>query len=222
MILDENTAFTKENRKKISDFYREYVRTEMLDVWAQRTADEEYGGYITDFDRAWNIKSYQKGAWGQGRHVYTFSAAYEMFDHDDKWLRLAKTGKDFTLNKMYAGKGRFNYLVDRTGDKALDGTISIISDAFIIGGLAKYIAATGGDDGDGVLLEELYGTFENNLQNDGFKDVAPFAYVDGICGHAKYMIGLNVACEAGKVLKGGKTDEFGRLLHRQDIEHTLR
>lgn len=193
-----------ETRKALAIEIKEYLLTDMLKTWEERTVDMVYGGYITDFDRKWNINSYNKGAWGQARHIYTFSNVYEKLKHDEKWRRMAKTGIDFMLEKMYAGNGRFNYLVSREG-KVLDGTISVFSDAFFISGLAKYVSVFGAKEYT-PILEELFDAYKKNITDDSFFDYAPFRSGKNIINHSGNMIAFSTAYEVQKVL-GEETTE---------------
>ncbi len=116
----ERNYFDRASEQQIVREYRTLVQDQILKYWKQVAPDRQYGGFITDFDRRWNVRSTDKGAWGQGRLIYSFSETHEHFP-EEGWLDLARLGKDFALQHMYAGNGRFYYLVDRTGAKVLDG-----------------------------------------------------------------------------------------------------
>ena len=195
-----------ENRKVLAKEIKDYLLDDMLKCWEERTVDNVYGGYITDFDRKWNINSYNKGAWGQARQIYTFSAAYEKLEQDEKWKRMAKVGIDFMLNKMYAKNGRFNYLVSREGD-VLDGTISVFSDAFFISGLAKYISVFG-EKKYILILDELFETYKKNILDENFSDYAPFRSGKDIINHSGNMIAFSTAYEVQKVLGRDATEDL--------------
>ena len=175
---------------------KEYVKKNIMDVW-DVACDREMGGFVNDRDRAMNVRSYDKGAWGQGRSIYNYSYAYKMYG-DSKYLEFARSGIEFVLGKMYCGNGRFNYLTDRQGNVKV-GPISVFSDAFIIVGIAKYIAVSG-DNGYSDVLRGLYEKFVANITDRHFKDVAPQQYDPDVCHHSLVMIGLNVAYEVEQAL----------------------
>lgn len=177
---------------------RDYLLGDMLRCWETRTSDREFGGYLTDFSREWVLRSTDKGAWAQGRQVFTFSYVYEKVEQNEKWHNLAKSGLEFCLNRMYAGDGRFNYLTDRQGFRK-EGSISVFSDMFIILGLAKYISVFRADEYREKLFE-LFFTLEKNVFDPDFRDIAPQKYEKGVYVHAVFMAFLNLAFEVEKVL----------------------
>ena len=193
----ENAGHKKEIGR-ISQEMRKYLLDDILKSWARRTEDKEYGGYLTDFSRDWILRSTDKGAWAQGRQVFTFSYVYEQVEQDEKWHSLAKCGLEFCLTKMYAGDGRFNYLTDSHGNMK-EGPISVFSDMFIILGLAKYINVFH-ENGYKKKLLELYSTLEKNVFDPDFNDIAPQKYEKGVYVHAVYMAFLNLAFEVEKIL----------------------
>ena len=197
---------------RISEEMKRYLLEDMLENWERRTEDKEFGGYLTDFSRDWFLRSSDKGAWAQGRQVFTFSLVYDQAEKAEKWHHLAKTGLEFCLNRMYAGNGRFNYLTDRQGNRK-EGPISVFSDMFIILGLAKYISVFHENE---YLekLRELYGTLEKNVFDPDFRDIAPQKYEKGVYVHAVYMAFLNLALEVEKVL--------GKEATSMAIERTLK
>ena len=184
--------------RRISGEMKEYLLGDMLRCWETRTEDKEYGGYLTDFYRDWKLRSTDKGAWAQGRQVFTFSYVYEQVQQNERWKSLAKCGLDFCLDRMYAGNGRFNYLTDRQGNMK-EGPISVFSDMFIILGLAKYISVFHADEYRGKLLK-LYTALEKNVFDPDFRDIAPQKYEKGVYVHAVFMAFLNLAFEVEKVL----------------------
>lgn len=204
-LIDEHAKPTAELLKNIADYYKDYLLTDMLKCWEKVTIDNEYGGYITSFDEHWRCTGTDKGAWGQSRHVYIFSKAYEVLGKDSKWLEYARTGEEFVKNKMYDNVGRINYLTDRVGN-VKEGTISVFSDEFAVSGTAEYISASQSDKYL-PFLNTLYDTLERNLTNPDFADLTPYPYIKGLTHHSVYMIGANSAFTARKVL-GKRADKL--------------
>lgn len=198
-FLLHGSDFERKELLRIASYYRNYLQTDILKNWADRTADSVYGGYLTCFDRKWNITEYDKGAWGQARHIFTFSEAYRLFGKEEKWLQLAKTGIDFIKKHMYDGNGRLYYLVDRSGTHIKEKTISIFSDAFFILGLSHYIFVTD-NTRELDLLQTVFTQFEKNITNEHFKDTTPYTYEESVLHHAVFMIALNAVTTASTVL----------------------
>lgn len=180
------------DRKQLAQSIKRYAKESILDIWEKISPDNEYGGYLTDFDRTFRLRSSDKGGWGQGRSIYNYAYAYEIYGND-KYLEYSKCGIDFVLNKMFCGNGRFSYLVDRQGQQKV-GAISVFSDAFIIAGIAKYTAVSG-DRRYKETLAQLYETFVKNITDVQFADIAPQKYDRDVCHHSLMMIGVNVAYE---------------------------
>ena len=180
----------------------------IMELWSERCVDEQYGGYLTSYDRTFTLSDTNKGAWGQARHIYTYSAMAE-YDQPNRqrWQALAKVGIDFTFNTMSAGNNRINYLVSQSGDEVLEGTTSIFSDAFAIGGLAKYIDVFKSTEYI-VLLKDMYEQLVSNVLNPAFKDIAPAEFNVGVCHHSVHMIAINTAYLVGKVLGEEYTHDF--------------
>ncbi len=192
--------------KKISNYLENYMKRDMLKHWADETLDEMYGGYLTSFDRKWNVTDTIKGAWSHGRHVYTFSYAYQLLGMDEKYRKLAKNGLDFMLEKMYDGNGRFYNLVTQDGNEIIEGTSSIFSDAFALLGMSKYMSVFGSFDYT-EIFNKVYDEFEKNVLNESFKDINPYLYEKNVSHHAVYMIAVNVATEAN-ILIGNRSHKL--------------
>lgn len=176
--------------------------------WNTCCFDTRYGGYLTCRARDFSLYDEKKGAWGQARHIYTYSLMAE-YDKDNKeyWLSLARDGIYFVLNKMLPSSSlRVNYLVSREGE-TIDGPISIFSDAFTILGLAKYIQVSKDRFYLGILLS-LYTEYEKNILNSDFKDIAPNVWEKDVKQHAVWMISANVAYEVSFVLGQDRVKPF--------------
>lgn len=93
-FLLSGSGFEKKELLQIALYYRNYLQSDILKNWADKTADSAYGGYLTCFDRKWNITGYDKGAWGQARHIFTFSEAYRLFGKEKNGC-IWQTGIDF-------------------------------------------------------------------------------------------------------------------------------
>lgn len=200
MKLDKFSA------RNLEDLYRSQLQ-EIMDEWADHTEDTECGGYITNFDENWNVTGTQKNIWAQARQTYMFSAMYSYIDKNEKWLKLAKTGRDFLVSHAYAGEGRWYYELDRTGKKVLEGTTSIFTDLFVLSALSQYAFASN-DKSDLDLIEKTFLSAEKNVLDPYFKDIKPHKWKEGILRHSVYMISVNAAGIAGNVLGRDKVLPF--------------
>lgn len=205
-LLDETVVLGRRLLKDIASYYRAYLQHDMLENWKKRAEDHEYGGFITNFDRRWNITSYEKGGWAQSRCIFTFAYAYEVLDHDPRWLELARCGTEFVCNHMYDGKGRINHVTDRAGNVLVPAD-SIFSSAFAISGLSQYMIVSG-DMRYLKILNLLYNQYEIDVMTNGFPGIAPYVAQSGLSHHAVSMIAVNTAYLASKILGQGRTNDL--------------
>ncbi|NPV77322.1 MAG: hypothetical protein HPY59_13245 [Anaerolineae bacterium] len=182
----------------LRDFYKKHLLADVMSFWETRTKDQKYGGYLTCFDRQGNITDTDKYIWFQGRNLWMFSALYNEMDKDEKWLDLAKHGRDFLVQRAYAGDGRFYYRLDRQG-RVKEGTISIFSDLFVVAGLAEYAVASGSDE-DLELIKTVFDTIEKNTYDPNFKDIHHNVWKPEYKRHGIYMINIITAPIVAKVL----------------------
>lgn len=194
------------NKHKISElssFYRKHLLEDIMPFWEARTKDIDCGGYITCFDRVGNVTDTDKYIWFQGRQLWMFSALYNHMEKDEKWLDLARHGRDFLVKNAYAGEGRWYYQLDREGG-VKEGTISIFSDLFVISGIAEYAVASASDQ-DFELIKETYDAIERNVYDLDFKEIYHNVWDHRYKRHGMYMINLIVAPIVGKVLGQDRT-----------------
>lgn len=182
--------------------YKNYLLNGIMAFWENRTRDNECGGYFTCFDREGKLTDPKKYIWFQGRQLWTFSALYNIFQ-DEKWLSLAKHGRDFLVKHAYAGDGRWNYQLTREG-KVEIGTNSIYSDLFVVSGLAEY-AIAGKTGQDEKLILDTFKAIEKNVYDLDFKDIYHNVWNPNHKKHGLYMINLIVAPVVSKVIGEEKT-----------------
>ena len=202
-MMKEKEMLHNKEILELRKFYRKHLLEDIMPFWETRTRDNEYGGYFTCFDREGILTNTDKFIWFQGRQLWMFSALYNQIENDEKWLDLARHGRDFLINYGYAGKGRWNYQLDRRGN-VKKGTISVFSDLFVISGLAEYAVASGSDQ-DIELINEVFETIERNVYNQNFKDIYHNTWDPRYKRHGLYMITLIVAPIVGLVLGRDRT-----------------
>jgi N-acylglucosamine 2-epimerase len=189
--------------KELSRFYRKHLLEDVMPFWEVRTEDRDHGGYITCFDRTGQMTDATKYIWFQGRQLWMFSALCNRVEKRREWLDLAEAGRDFIVKHAYAGSGRWNYQLDRTG-KVEKGTISIYTDHFVLSALSENAVATGSDR-DRALIRDTYETMEKNVYDPDFKDIFHGRWDPRFKRHGIYMISLHVAGCATPVLGENKT-----------------
>lgn len=205
------TAIRKPTVGELARFYRKHLLHDVMPFWEGRTVDDQFGGYITCFDRQGNVTDTNKYIWFQGRQLWMFSALFNRVEQEHKWLDLAKVGRDFIVRYAYSGQGRWNYQLDRSG-RVQKGTISIYTDHFVLSGLCEYAAAARTDE-DMKVIRETYDVMERNVYDLDFKDIFHGTWDPRFKRHGIYMMSLHVAGIASKILGDQRT--------RSLIDHCL-
>lgn len=202
------TGIKREEARKLAAVYRSQL-ADIMEEWAAHTADQINGGYITDFGEDWELVSLRKNIWAQARQTYMFAAYYEYSGYVEKWLDLARIGRDFLVQHAYAGNGRWYYEVSEDGREVKEGTTTIFTDLFALIALAQY-ASVSGKDGDIGLIQDTFDSVKKNIVNSEFRDIKPHLWRAGIERHSPYMIAIHSSMVAEKVLGKEVTGPFIR------------
>jgi mannose/cellobiose epimerase-like protein (N-acyl-D-glucosamine 2-epimerase family) len=139
----------------VGAFWRGYMVQMFVQYWKAHCLDREYGGYVADFDREWEIAGpCCKSLVSQGRLVYDFSAGL-------RHARLAEYGEaaahgvEFLRGRMAdAEEGGWFWRCNRDGS-VLEPVKHTYGHAFVIFGLSEYARATGTAEAGRVALETL-------------------------------------------------------------------
>ncbi len=189
---------SQEGLSGLAAFYRDYLIQGIAAFWEPRTEDTEYGGYFVSFDRAGNRTGEEKNIWCQGRQLYVFASLYTHIEQRERWLALAKTGRDFLVKHAYTGNGRWHYLLDRSGH-VLNASSSVYTDAFVLIGLCEHAVAAGSDE-DRLIIQKTYEQFEQHVMDPDFSEYHHFVMQPGILYHGPHMMGVYVASIVRSVL----------------------
>ncbi len=120
-----------------------HLNHELLPFWTDRMIDKKYGGFITHFDEQGNDTGEdEKSLIAQTRCLFTISSAIRAGYDTGNYLKLAKHGADFIINKMWDEEhGGFYWMVDRKGNIKIDQKI-VYGLSFAIYALSEYTLAT--------------------------------------------------------------------------------
>ncbi len=134
-----------------------HLVNKLLPFWLDRCRDDEYGGFITHFDRDGNDTGEdEKSLIAQTRTVFTMASAHRAGYGQGRCLEFARHGVDFLLNKMWDEEhGGFFWTVNRKGDVAIDKKI-LYGLSFAMYSLSEYTLASG----DPVGLEYAEKVFD--------------------------------------------------------------
>jgi len=120
-----------------------HLREKILPFWINRMVDNEQGGFYGWADNNGKIKKDAgKGAVMNTRILWTFSAAYSMFQ-DKKYLDMADRSYHFIVdNFVDKDNGGIYWMLDQKGHP-LESKKQIYAEAFAIYSFSEYFKATG-------------------------------------------------------------------------------
>jgi N-acylglucosamine 2-epimerase len=150
--------------------YRERLFDSYLPFWHQGGYDSELGGFICHLNDDGSPADDEKNIWFQGRAVWVYSFLYNNFGKDRRYLEIAGKTRDFMVEKMYAGDGRWYERVHRDGTVIEGVSSSVYGWLFAAGGLVELYCADGRQEDLDLALESLKAALA--VYNDpGYKGV---------------------------------------------------
>ena len=188
-------------------FFKKELTDNLLFFWMDRCLDKENGGYLNCFSGDGSrLVSTDKYTWSMGRFLWIFSrlsiTESDLFDSKERerFLRYAKSGRDFLLSHVLVGKNDFRcvYLMSADGKpKKMDGhegyDLSIFADCFVVMGFAAYARAA--KDAEAWLFaKNLFESVWSRYQSGNYRSL-PYPVSSVYREHAKPMILTNVCCE---------------------------
>lgn len=195
----ENESLSKTVSNELATFYRHHLLQEILPNWKEKSLDDTYGGYETNFDEHWAKLGDTKNVWAQSRNLIMFSLIYQYAEQDTCWMKLITSGRDFLVKHFYAGNGLWNYRVSNNGQTILEGPISLLGDMFAMEALARYIIVTG-DQQDIPLVQETFRAVKIHLADSNYQNIMPHVWQPGLERHSHYMLMVNALESVEQVL----------------------
>jgi len=142
-IKDTSLQITT-HREAIAKEMEEVLTTGMMDHWYPRCIDNEYGGYLSGFDKEWNQKEKQpKFIVTQARHTWATAQMALMYPHHSLYREASEHGYKFLRDVMWDKEhGGYYTQTDREGNVSTtegnEPTKIAYGNAFAIYGLAAY------------------------------------------------------------------------------------
>lgn len=170
----------------------------VVDFWLQRCVDREYGGYLTQIDRCGRVFGTDKNGWVQARQCWTFAALCNAWDNRSAWREAAQFGRDFIVQHMHLGGGRWRYLLTREG-QSLDDALSLATDCNVMTALAEHAVMSGTRE-DEALIEMTFDQFERHLGPPAVNQWHHFSLDSDRLWLAPYMLVLGAVPSLRQVL----------------------
>ena len=129
--------------KQLRDEYRDRLFRRYLPFWHRGGLDEKSGGIICELNDEGAVASDEKFIWYQGRAIWVYAYLYNNFGNDERFLKIARRTRDFMVERMHAGDGRWHEKVRRDGTVVEGPGKNVYGALFAAAGLAEYYKATG-------------------------------------------------------------------------------
>ncbi len=187
---------------------------EYLPFWDHGGYDEKYGGFICNLTESGVPVDDQKFIWYQGRAIWVYSFLYNNIKNDPKYLEIARKTRDFMIEKMYVGDGKWVEIVHRDGKviKGIEPDTDIYGWLFAANGLAEYYRITGNEEDMDLVKKSIWASvkaYDSPHYRRGTKE-------EGcrIQGHSMIILRLLT-----QLLEHYRDDELERLLqfHRDKL-----
>lgn len=139
------------------DELRDRLFNEYLPFWEHGGYDRQLGGFICNLDEQGVPVDDEKYIWYQGRAVWVYSFLYNNFGRNSKYREIAQKTRDFMVNHMYLGNGRWAEKVHRDGRiiKGVEPSSDVYGWLFAANGLAEYYKISGNDEDFRLVVESV-------------------------------------------------------------------
>lgn len=130
------------NLNTIKELYKEQLMKGELDFWLKYGMDNVNGGIFTALDEDGSLIDSDKSVWFQGRALWVFATAYEMYG-DKRFLDACDNLISFLDNYCFDTDGRMFFKVSKTGLPVVKRIRYFFSETFAIIGYSTYARITG-------------------------------------------------------------------------------
>lgn len=111
-IPDQIAGMTLE---QLRDDYKDRIFNQYLPFWDKGGVDHERGGFMCELNDDGSVFHDEKYLWYQGRGIWVYSFLFNNFGKDKRYLEIAQKSRDFLLQYMYLGNGKWRESVSRSG-----------------------------------------------------------------------------------------------------------
>lgn len=131
---------------------------EYLPFWDNGGYDKENGGFICHLTKNGIPIDDEKSIWYQGRGIWVYSFLYNNFDQYQEFLEIARKTRDFMVENMYAGNGKWFEIVHKDGKviKGIEPGSDVYGWLFAALGLAEYYKISGKDEDLRLVKESVW------------------------------------------------------------------
>ncbi len=181
----------KKELLKLKTLYEKQLLDGELSFWLQHGMDSENGGIYTSLDRDGSLLDTDKSVWFQGRALWVFATAYEIYKKEE-YLQAATSLVNFIEKHCFdKTDGRMYFRVSKDGKPVQKRIRYFFSETFTIIGFAKYARITN----DNTYSEKAYKLLEFVEKLRTTEGMLTPKYLRETKGFGEPMILLNVLSE---------------------------
>ena len=166
--------------------------------------DQVHGGVYTCVDRDGSLMDTTKSVWFQGRFAFVCAFAYNNVEHNEEWLKAAKSTLDFIEKYCFDEDGHMYFSITDDG-RPLRKRRYVFSETFAAIAMSEYALATG----DMSYAQKAIKVFEDTqrfLATPGFLE-PKFEPTVQLQSHSIIMILINVGSRIRAVINDPKLTE---------------
>ncbi len=135
---------TKERVEKLLKEVQHHLFNELLPFWETHGVDEEYGGFLTYFDRNGRPTGQtDKTLVCQTRMIFTYSSAHRANLGNGKYLSIAQQGFEFLKKYFWDEEYKGWFWITKKNGEPLDTSKIMYGQSFAIYSLSEYAMASG-------------------------------------------------------------------------------
>lgn len=184
--------------------YRKDLTQNIMPFWMKHGWDQVHGGVYTCVDRDGSLMDTTKSVWFQGRFAFVCAFAYNNVEHNEEWLKAAKSTLDFIEKYCFDEDGHMYFSITDDG-RPLRKRRYVFSETFAAIAMSEYALATG----DMSYAKKAIKVFEDTqrfLATPGFLE-PKFEPTVQLQSHSIIMILINVGSRIRAVINDPKLTE---------------
>ena len=184
--------------------YRKDLTQNIMPFWMKHGWDQVHGGVYTCVDRDGSLMDTTKSLWFQGRFAFVCAFAYNNVEHNEEWLKAAKSTLDFIEKYCFDEDGHMYFSITDDG-RPLRKRRYVFSETFAAIAMSEYALATG----DMSYAQKAIKVFEDTqrfLATPGFLE-PKFEPTVQLQSHSIIMILINVGSRIRAAINDPKLTE---------------
>src|SRR5699024_4198805 len=176
--------------------YHKYLFDDFLPFMDNHIVDKKYGGFLCHTDRnGYNISTHKR-TWYDGRGIWVYSFLYEHFNHNERYLEVAKKTVDLALKSQPENNNFWPDTYTKEGCALSNKPGDIYGGLFVAEGLIAFARASG-EDSYLTKAKEIFFSAVNQYDEKGYQYVPHYdsenmgIEAPRILGH--WMVFLNIS-----------------------------